>query len=71
MTVAGLYDSYSGCIADDQDDDDEVLYFGVAGDYTLAEGLKVTADVHFFESDRDNARNNDATIGVIGTEINF
>jgi len=58
--------------ADDaQDDDDEVLYVGVAGDYTLAEGLKVVADVHWFNSDRDNASDNDATIGVIGTEINF
>ena len=56
---------------DDQDDDDEVLYLGVAGDYTLAEGLKVTADVHWFDSDRDNSEDNDATIGVIGTEINF
>jgi len=51
--------------------DDEVLYLGVAGDYTLAEGLEVTADVHSFSSSRDGAKANDATVFVVGTNLNF
>jgi len=55
----------------DARNDDEVLYLGVAGDYTLAEGLKVTADVHSFSSSRDGAKDNDATVFVVGTNLNF
>jgi len=67
----GVGVAYAEADGDTRSADDEVLYLGVAGDYTLAEGLKVTADVHSFRSSRDGVKDNDATVFVVGTNLNF
>ncbi len=67
----GVGVAYAEADGDTRSADDEVLYLGIAGDYTLAEGLKVTADVHSFQATRDNAKDNDATVFVVGTNLNF